>query len=216
MKAEWEKIRKLEAKIGRVNKAQEAMSSKMYDHRLKMEAILNKAKYMEEEKLEATERYDVKNRRGLTSQVSAPVPKAKPPVQSGKAIFRTRAQMAAEAEARAFGGTPHKDGPDGDTFLTDLLVGGKKQSAGGSAKGKSTKSAAKPPTHRRDGLNVDQDSEMQDLEEELRDVVFDYENSQAVVAMADNFLKGGNPKSLEFGGKSDTQSMFSRGSRASE
>jgi hypothetical protein len=30
---------------------------------------------------------------------------------------------------------------------------------------------------------------MQDIEEELRDVVFDYENSQAVVALADTYLE---------------------------
>lgn len=68
--------------------------------------------------------------------------------------------MAAEAEAKAFGGTPKKDGPDGDTFLTDLLVGGKKQSDGGSVKGKSFKSAAKPPMSKRDGINLEVDSEM--------------------------------------------------------
>ena len=41
----------------------------------------------------------------------------------------------------------------------------------------------------------DNDSEMQDIEEELRDVVFDYENSQALVAMADNFLAEDDQKS---------------------
>jgi hypothetical protein len=45
--------------------------------------------------------------------------------------------MAAEAETRAFGGTPLKD-QEGDTFLTDLLVGGKKQQSESSLKGKST------------------------------------------------------------------------------
>lgn len=33
------------------------------------------------------------------------------------------------------------------------------------------------------------DSEMQDIEEELRDVVFDYENSMALVKVADDFLQ---------------------------
>lgn len=80
MKAEWDKIRKLEAKIGQVNKAQADMSSKMYDHRLKMEAILNKAKVLEEEKKQTTEKYDVKNKRGLTSQASSAAQKSKPPV----------------------------------------------------------------------------------------------------------------------------------------
>jgi len=40
---------------------------KMYDHRMKMENMLNKAKNMEEEKKQATDTYDLKNRRGLTS-----------------------------------------------------------------------------------------------------------------------------------------------------
>jgi hypothetical protein len=30
----------------------------------------------------------------------------------------------------------------------------------------------------------------EDFEDEMRDVVFDYENSQALVAMANNFLDG--------------------------
>jgi len=68
--------------------------------------------------------------------------------------------MAAEAEARMFGGgTPGKN--DGDTFLTDLMMGKKQPSV----------SAAK--SQRGD----DRDSEMQDIEEELRDVVFDFDNS---------------------------------------
>ena len=39
---------------------------------------------------------------------------------------------------------------------------------------------------------MDADSEMnaEDIEEELRDVVFDYENSQALVLAADDFLTG--------------------------
>jgi hypothetical protein len=31
-----------------------------------------------------------------------------------------------------------------------------------------------------------------EFEDELRDVVYDYENSQALVAMANNFLSGDN------------------------
>ena len=54
MKKEWEKIRKLESKIGQATKAQQAMQNKMYDHRLKMEGILNKASMMEEEKKQVT------------------------------------------------------------------------------------------------------------------------------------------------------------------
>ena len=39
------------------------------------------------------------------------------------------------------------------------------------------------------------DSEMDadDIEDDLRDVVFDYENSQALVHMAENFLNGDKP-----------------------
>ena len=69
----------------------------------------------------------MKNRRGLTSQAKQTAQKAKPPVQSGKAIFKSKAQMAAEAEARLFGGADGNanniDG--GDTFLTDLMHGRK-------------------------------------------------------------------------------------------
>jgi dsDNA-binding SOS-regulon protein len=108
MKREMAKIRRLEQKIGMVNKAQQDMLQKMYDHRMKMEAQMNKAKTLEEEKKQATESYDLKNKRGLTSQVSKTAQK-KPPIQSGKAIFKSKAQMAAEAEARMFGaGTPSK------------------------------------------------------------------------------------------------------------
>ena len=138
MKREMAKIRRLEQKIGMANKAQQDMMQKMYDHRMKMENMLNKAKNMEEEKKQATDTYDLKNRRGLTSQAHAQTAKKKPPVQSGKAIFKSKAQMAAEAEARMFGaGTPSKD-EDG-TFLTDLMGGAKKPDRHGSAK-----SALKP------------------------------------------------------------------------
>jgi hypothetical protein len=46
------------------------MNSKMYDHKLKMEGIMNKARVMEEEKKQTTESYNVRNRRGLTSQAN--------------------------------------------------------------------------------------------------------------------------------------------------
>mmetsp|Transcript_11935 Transcript_11935/g.18422 ORF Transcript_11935/g.18422 Transcript_11935/m.18422 type:complete len:90 (-) Transcript_11935:421-690(-) len=59
-----------------------------------------------------------------------------------------------------------------------------------------------------------------DIEEELRDVVFDYENSQALVVAADQFLKGdtssfagavGGPD-----GGDDNASMNSRNSKGSK
>ena len=50
--------------------------------------------------------------------------------------------------------------------------------------------------------------DVDDIEDELRDVVFDYENSQALVVMADNFLGDGNSidngDSQSQGGKSPT------------
>jgi hypothetical protein len=44
--------------------------------------------------------------------------------------------------------------------------------------------------------------DIDDIEDELRDVVFDYENSQALVVMADNFL--GEGPSMDYG---DSQSQ---------
>lgn len=120
MRKEWAKIRSLEQRLGNANKKEQAMTSKMYDHKMKMESILNKAAVMEEEKNEVTKQYDMKNKRGLTSQTAA---KPKSNI-SGKAIFKSKAQMAAEAEARLFGGGA-ADG--GDTFLTDLMQGKKKE-----------------------------------------------------------------------------------------
>lgn len=68
-------------------------------------------------------------------------------------------------------------GGEDNTFLTDLMMGKKQQSE---------KKIKRPSSVR------DQDSEMndQDIEEELRDVVFDYENSHALVLAADDFLAG--------------------------
>jgi len=43
------------------------MTSKMYDHRLKMEGMMGKVESMEEEKRQVTGEYDLKNKRGLTS-----------------------------------------------------------------------------------------------------------------------------------------------------
>lgn len=117
------------------NKTQQEMASKIHDHKMKMEAVMSKAKTMEEEKRQATQQYDLKNKRGLTSQNQAnpnlTAQKAKPPVanQSGRAIFKSKAAMAAEAEARIFGGGAPDGGSnnmDGsDTFLTDLMHGKK-------------------------------------------------------------------------------------------
>ena len=45
----------------------------------------------EEEKRQATHEYNVKNKRGLTSQANLTASKAKPPMQSGKAIFKSKA-----------------------------------------------------------------------------------------------------------------------------
>jgi hypothetical protein len=79
--------------------------------------------------------------------------------------------MAAEAEAKVFGGEERDE-----TFLTDLMMGKKQQSE------RKARATPVPET----------DSEMndQDIEDELRDVVFDYENSQALVLAADDFLAG--------------------------
>ena len=67
------------------------MSSKMYEHKVKMEGALGKAWAREEEKKQATQQYDLKNKRGLTSQASLTAQKGRPPVQSGKAIFKSKA-----------------------------------------------------------------------------------------------------------------------------
>ena len=117
---EWAKIRRLEQRLGAANKAQADMVEKMNDHKMKMEAVLNRAADMEEVKKQATAQYDLKRKRGLTSQIHQTEKKAqKPPVQSGKAIFKSKAQMAAEAEAKLFGGPSVQE--NGDTFLTDLV-----------------------------------------------------------------------------------------------
>jgi hypothetical protein len=66
------------------------MTSKLNDHKMRMEADMGKAKTWEEEKRQATQQYDLKNKRGLTSQVNKTASKAKPP-SSGKAIFKSNA-----------------------------------------------------------------------------------------------------------------------------
>ena len=183
---EWAKIRKLEQRLGAANKAQAEMAAKMNDHKMKMEAVLNKAHDLEEVKKQITQEYDLRKKRGLTSQINQTEKKAsKPPVQSGKAIFKSKAQMAAEAEAKMFGDKTVQG--EGDTFLTDLVKPKKPES-----KRPPAHSAMKPKTTRgNDSASVLADSEMNadDIEDELRDIVFDYENSQAMVLAADNFLQ---------------------------
>lgn len=60
------------------------------------------------------------------------------------------------------------------------------------------------------GFDADSEMNADDIEEELRDVVFDYENSQALVLAADNFLSGKNYET-----QSIENDMKSHGSRAS-
>lgn len=45
------------------------MTSKIQDHKMKMEYIMRKAEVMEEEKKQTTQEYNMKNKRGLTSQI---------------------------------------------------------------------------------------------------------------------------------------------------
>ena len=79
--------------------------------------------------------------------------------------------MAAEAEAKMFGGPPPKD-EQGDTFLTDLMMNKQQNSE---KKRQVNNSAIKPGGAR--GFDADSEMNADDIEEELRDVVFDYENS---------------------------------------
>jgi hypothetical protein len=80
MQQEWAKIRKLEQKLGAANKAQQVMVNKIHDHKMQMEFVLRKAQGLEEEKKQTTQQYDLKNKRGLTSQISSTAQKGKPPV----------------------------------------------------------------------------------------------------------------------------------------
>ena len=56
----------------------------------------------------------------------------------------------------------------------------------------------------------------QDIEEELRDVVFDYENSQALVLAADDFLAGRGAYTEEEDQKSQTSGQSTMSSRIKE
>ena len=63
------------------------------------------------------------------------------------------------------------------------------------------------------GFDADSEMNADDIEEELRDVVFDYENSQALVLAADNFLSGKNPETYSI--NTDNKSSASKASMAS-
>lgn len=98
--------------------------------------------------------------------------------------------MAAEAEAKLFGAPSNDD----DTFLTGLMNGKK-----GSERRNSAHSARKPAVATRDNRpnQAYSDMDANDIDDELRDVVFDYENSQALVLMADDFLNDRKPSYKE-------------------
>ena len=114
--------------------------------------------------------------------------------------------MAAEAEAKIFGGGPGA-GED-DTFLTGLLQGKKQNSEGR----RSAQSAQKPPSRETRSVLADSEMNAEDIESELRDVVFDYEGSQALVLAAENFLSEGDTFSKKSGksGRSNISSTTSR------
>jgi hypothetical protein len=88
--------------------------------------------------------------------------------------------MAAEAESKFFNNGA--SGGDRDTFLTDLMQDNKKNNSE-MKRPQQSKMKAKPG-------NRDTGSEMndEDIEDELRDIVFDFEQSKALVLDADNFL----------------------------
>ena len=114
--------------------------------------------------------------------------------------------MAAEAEAKIFGGGA--EAGDDDTFLTGLLHGKKQKSEGR----RSVQSAQKPPAAESRSVFGDSEMNAEDIESELRDVVFDYEGSQALVAAADNFLNEGDAFSRRSGrsGRSGVSSTSSK------
>ena len=114
--------------------------------------------------------------------------------------------MAAEAEAKIFGGGA--EAGDDDTFLTGLLHGKKQKSEGR----RSVQSAQKPPAAESRSVLGDSEMNAEDIESELRDVVFDYEGSQALVLAADNFLSEGDAMSKKSGrsGRSGASSTTSK------
>ncbi len=112
--------------------------------------------------------------------------------------------MAAEAEAKLF--SNGAAGGDGDTFLTDLMKDNRKMNSE-LKRQPSYQSAMKQKSVYRDG-----DSEMnaEDIEDELRDVVFDYENSKQLILQADDYLT--NKKATfknSLNESSETQSQYS-------
>lgn len=64
---------------------------------------------------------------------------------------------------------------DASTFITGLAA-------------KKTKSASRANRTRRSDVSVTDSEAADDLESEMRDVVFDYEGSKDLVAAADDFL----------------------------
>ena len=148
-------MRDLEAQLGRAQKAESDMRQKMQRHRLEMESILEKAEAFEEQKKSDLLEYDKKNKRGLTSQMT----EKKPPVKSGKAIFKSKREMAQEAEAKMFEKMNGDAG--GSTFLTGLNA---RKAKSAQKKRSTTTSVAESDSH------ID--------EEELRDQVFDYDQSK--------------------------------------
>ena len=201
MRKAWEKIQALEQRLGEAGKKEQAMAHEMQDHRMKMEAVLGRARLLEEAKEDATMDYDLKNKRGLASQTAKKAQKGKPPVSSGKAIFKSRAQM------------------DDDTFLTGLLAGKKQKSEG---KRSATHSAQKPPKAEARSLMGDSEMNADDIESELRDFVVDYEGSKALALAAYNFMSEGDTqsrrsgKSMRSGVSSTTSKILENKGRASQ
>lgn len=104
----------------------------------------------------------------------------------------------------------------GETFLTDmLLTGNAKKGPVGAKKGKATFSTAtKPKLRAGTGVgsrvtpskgfddfygkdnNAEDESVISDLEDEYRDVVYDVDNSRALVKVADDYLDGKDEEPL--------------------
>ena len=114
--------------------------------------------------------------------------------------------MAQMAEAAAMGG-----GNLGETFLTDMLMPGAAKKKGAKKSGKATfQTATKPkmragsvggnratPSKDQEDLANDEQSEViSDLEDEYRDVVFDVDNTRALVKVADDYLDGKDEEPL--------------------
>ena len=109
--------------------------------------------------------------------------------------------MAAEAEAKIFNQGNTQD----DTFLTGLMHGKKQASEGR----RSSAHSARKPLGKDARADAYSDMNANDIEDELRDVVFDYENSQALVLMADHFLNDQKPTYKEDAKSESGNSNFS-------